>query len=170
LPPDGSGLPGYEDALRQALEHAERVNDKPNTARAALLLGSALGERGAWVEAQEILDRACSFAEQTDDQLLQAEAYRLLGSALLQGSAYEDAWLAYNEAIRRFESLGDQQRATRTRLLLVPLLLQFGHVAPAGPHLEALRRAAHGDLPDALRDDLERVARLGELAASAAKH
>jgi tetratricopeptide (TPR) repeat protein len=151
-------------ALSEALRAADEGGSAKNGARAELLLGATLGSQGAWESAQVHLERALRLARQADEPWLVAEAYRFLGDANLHGSHYEDARLNYEEAIRRYEKLSFKEKAARTRLLLLTMLLQLGRVQDIAPLLPALRGAIQAGLfPDAqTRTDAEQALRLAE--------
>jgi tetratricopeptide (TPR) repeat protein len=138
-------------ALSEALRAAEAGGSTENAARAALLLGAFLGSRGAWESAQAHLERALRLSKQSEDDRLVAEAYRLLGDASLHGSHYEDARLNYAEAIRRYDALGFLRKAAKTRLLLLTMLLQLGHVR----ELDSLLPPLHKALEDGLFTDVQ---------------
>jgi tetratricopeptide (TPR) repeat protein len=138
-------------ALSEALRAAEAGGSTGNAARAALLLGSFLGSRGAWESAQEHFERALRLSKQSGDDRLVAEAYRLLGDASLHGSHYEDARLNYAEAIRRYDALRFLRKAAKTRLLLLTMLLQLGRVQEIDSLLPPLRKS----LDDGLFTDMQ---------------
>jgi tetratricopeptide (TPR) repeat protein len=153
----------YVLALRNAMESGQREGDAGNAARAALLLGAHQGQIGGWEEAQRVLQQGLRLAQQSNNPSLVAEAHRLLGDAFLQGSLYEQARLSYEDAIRRFEAIGEDRRALDTRLLLLPLLVQFGKLASIPRHLDALRKALAG-LDGDLRSEVSEVVELAEKA------
>jgi tetratricopeptide (TPR) repeat protein len=152
------------NALSEALRAAEEGGSIENAARAALLLGAVLGSRGAWESAQGYIERALRLSRQSKDERLVAEAYRLLGDANLHGSHYEDARMNYAEAIRRYEALDLNQRAAKTRLILLTTLLQLGRIQEIDSLLPPLRRALEeGLFTDAReRADAEQALRLAE--------
>jgi tetratricopeptide (TPR) repeat protein len=114
------------DALREALDAAQKGNDPANGARALLLLADLEGRRGAWEQARANARQGLQFALRAEAPPLVADGYRLLGDAALHGSFYEEARMSYEEAIRRYDQLEETHRATQTRALLVSLLMQLG--------------------------------------------
>ncbi len=71
--------------------------------------------------------------------------------------------LNYAEAASRFDTLDLPRAAAAARVFLVPLLLQFGHVAQAAPHVAWLRaNRARAELGSEDHADIEEVLRLAE--------
>lgn len=162
----------YVSALRETLAAAEQEEDMSNAARAALLLGAFEGRRGAWEAARHQVERALKWAKKADASLLVAESHRLLGDASLHGSRYEDARLHYAEAIRRFEELGLDARAARTRMLLLVMMLQLGRTEGIEAHAAALESALQqGTLTEpAERAEVEQILRLLHAARQGTSH
>ena len=128
------------------------------------------GLDGNWEPARRLAKQSLALAERAEEPLLIAESYRLLADAALHGLDYENAKLFYEEAARRFDALDLPKAASAARLLLVPLLLQFGHVERSARHVVWLRaflgRAEPG--PED-RSDIEDVLRLADAAQENAK-
>lgn len=156
----------YVSALTEALAVAEQGGDTENAAKAALLLGSFEGRRGAWETARRHIERGLRLAKQAESPLLIAESHRLLGDASLHGSRYEDARLHYAEAIRRWEDLGLASRASRARMLLSAMMLQLGRTEGLEEQAAALEKALkEGTVTDpAERTEVEQILRLIDAA------
>lgn len=161
----------YASALAEALETAERAGDAANAAKAALLLGAFEGRRGAWETARRQAERGLRWAKQAEIAVLVAESHRLLGDSSLHGSRYEDARLHYAEAIRRFQELELPSRASRTRMLLLVMLLQLGRTEALSEHAAALQTALdEGRFADPTeRTEVEQVLRLVDAAQRGAQ-
>ncbi|MEP7125077.1 MAG: hypothetical protein ABJE95_29375 [Byssovorax sp.] len=127
------------------------------------------GRNGAWETARQLAEQSLALAKRSDQPLLLAETYRLLADTALHGLDYENAKLFYEEAARRFDALDLPKDASTARLLLVPLLLQFGHVERSARHVAWLRtylgRAEPGTED---RSDIEDVLRLADAAQESA--
>jgi nucleoside phosphorylase/tetratricopeptide (TPR) repeat protein len=163
---------GARPLVERALASTEKTYapDHPTLVLLRAQLASVLhtlarqhGRQGGWETARELAQQSLHFAERADHPLLLAESYRLLADTALHGSDYENAKLYYAEAARRFDILDLPQAAAAARVLLVPLLLQFGHDLQAAPHVAWLRaNRTRAELGPEDRADIEDVLRVAD--------
>jgi nucleoside phosphorylase/Tfp pilus assembly protein PilF len=151
-----------------APDHPALARLRSNLAVVLHRLAQAYGRDGGWETARSLAEQVRDLAERADEPLLVAESYRLLADAALHGSDYENAKIFYEEAIRRADELDRPKAAAAARLVLVPLLIQFGHLARSARHVAWLRaHLASAELAPRDRADIEDVLRVADAARAA---